>query len=247
MDFARPRGGHGPGRMSKAQALAHIALADGENFGEDTAIVFDPISNYAVTQYNHFGPRITAIENYLSSYDFSLGGIREPQNGERAEDTFGYVFGAVLKPDALARLRGIGILREISFAVAVPGARTVDLEAGRSLGDVLRAPLPEGVETISISISATATKNSHLGNAGVMGIVADLQRLGSNLHKAIVRGKPTLEDKIEEVDLIEERLSTTADLTVGAGRRYSRDDRWRALHHALDVWRREGQLAVPPQ
>lgn len=40
------------------------------------------------------------------------------------------------------------------MAISVPGALNADLAAGRSLTSVLRAPLPEGIETITLGISA---------------------------------------------------------------------------------------------
>jgi hypothetical protein len=69
MDFSRERGGHGPGRMSKRAALQNIQLGAGESFGEDTGIALDPQTGLAAVQYNHYGPRVTAIEDYLFAYD----------------------------------------------------------------------------------------------------------------------------------------------------------------------------------
>ena len=76
MDFARERGGHGPGRMAPNEALQEIPLRAGQNFGEDTGVAYDPASGHAAIQYNHYGPRAESIEEYLYTYDLSLGGLR---------------------------------------------------------------------------------------------------------------------------------------------------------------------------
>ncbi|WP_157776549.1 hypothetical protein [Nitratireductor aquibiodomus] len=56
----------------------------------------------------------------------------------------------------------------------------------------------------------------------------DLERLGSAVKRAVVKGKPTDAEKMESVNLIEERLQAEVNLTVGHGLRYVREDRWAA-------------------
>ena len=242
MDFARPRGGHGPGRMSRRRAIEHIQLDDDESFAEDTGIAFNSDTNYAAIQYNHFGPRVGAIENYLAGYDLSLGGIRSPENDERAQDLCGFSFGAVLRPDSFAKLRSFGIMRELSFTLAVPGVRAADLTAGRSLTQVLEAPLPQGIETLSVSMCATNKKSSRLARNTVIGFVQDLQRLGESLQMAKVKGRTASGDPLEQIDLIEERVSAEVRINVADGRRYSRSDRWAALTRTLMEWTENNQL-----
>jgi hypothetical protein len=242
IDFSRERGGHGPGRMSRAAGLSDINLRAGESFGEDTALAFDQASGFAAMQYNHVGPRTTAIEDYLFACDLSLGGLPPRQDGERDEDRFGFKFGALLKRDAEERLRRMGIIHEIEFSISVPGARATDLEAGRSLGDVLRVPLPDGVETMSITMTAAAGRDSALGRGGALGIVSDLQRVGASVKHALVKGRPTRDDPLDRIDLVSERVSRDEPLELGRSRRYSRTDRWQALTRVLRSWLDAGTL-----
>lgn len=242
IDFSKERGGHGPGRMSRAAGIADIDLREGESFGEDTAIAFDQASGFAAMQYNHVGPRHTAIEDYLYAYDLSLGG-QPREEGQRDEDRFGFRFAALLKRDALARLGRLGIVHEISFSVSVPAVRAADLEAGRSLGDVLRAPLPDGIETINISMKAAAGRDGALARGGAMGLIDDLQRVGAGVKHALVKGRATREDPIDRIDLISERVIKEVPLQLGPNRRYSRPDRWQALSQALREWLDAGALA----
>jgi hypothetical protein len=242
IDFSKERGGHGPGRMSRAAQLSDINLRVGESFGEDTAIAFDEASGFAAMQYNHVGPRTTAIEDYLFSYDLSLGGQPPRQDGEKDEDRFGFRFGSLLKADANERLGRLGIIHEVEFAISVPGVRAADLEAGRSLGDVLRVPLPEGIETMSITMKAAAGRDSALGHGGAMGLVNDLQRVGASVKHAVVKGRPTRDDPIDKIDLVSERISKEEALELGRSRRYSRADRWQALGRTLQSWLDAGAL-----
>ncbi|MCV0387135.1 MAG: hypothetical protein K5821_12000 [Nitrobacter sp.] len=242
IDLSRERGGHGPGRMSRAAGLSDIRLSVGESFGEDTAIAFDQASGFAALQYNHIGPRTTAIEDYLFAYDLSLGGLPPRQEGEHDQDRFGFRFGALLKHDAEERLRRMGIIHEIAFSISVPGARAADLDAGRSLGDVLSVPLPEGIETMCITMKAAAGRDSALGRGGTLGIINDLQRVGASVKHALVKGRPTRDDPVDKIDLVSERISKDVDLELGQNRRYSRADRWEALVYTLQAWLRAGAL-----
>ena len=56
MDFAKSRGGHGPGRMSRNRPLQVIRLNADEAFGEDTAVAYHLETGCAAVQYNHHGP-----------------------------------------------------------------------------------------------------------------------------------------------------------------------------------------------
>jgi hypothetical protein len=241
MDFSRERGGHGPGRMSRRAALQDIQLRGGESFGEDTGLAFDPQTGYAALQYNHYGPRVSAIEDYLYAFDESLGGLARPGPGQTPADVCGFRFGALLKRDAMRRLQRLGIIHEIDFAVSVPGAQAADLDEGRSLGQVLRAPLPEGVETISMTIKAAAGRGA-LGHGRAMSLIHDLLRIGAGLKQAIVKGRPTREDPLDKIDLVSERVLVEPSLTLGRSRRYSRRDRWAALSGALGNWIAAGVL-----
>jgi hypothetical protein len=168
LDFAHKRSGHGPGRASRNDPVTEFDLGAEEFFAEDTAVVYDPRSHYAAVQHNHYGPRVGTIERYLYAWDVRQGiGPAVPGVGD--QERAGFTFGAVLKPDAYARLRGLGIVRQIDFSVSVPGAREADLDEGRSLGQVLRAALPEGIETLSMTMTAQAPRNSALGQDGIWG------------------------------------------------------------------------------
>jgi hypothetical protein len=130
----------------------------------------------------------------------------------------------------------MGIIHEIDFAISIPGAQAADLDEGRSLAQVLRAPLPEGVEMVSMTIKAAAGRDGALGHGRAMGLINDLQRMGASAKQAVVKGRPTRDDPLDIVDLVSERIKVEPRLPLGAGRRYSKQDRWAALAAALRDW-----------
>jgi hypothetical protein len=234
LDFARPRTGHGPGHMAKSRPIQDFDLPDDEAFGEDTAVAFDPASGYAAVQYNHYGPRVSAIEQYLSVADRALG---------RDQLQWGYEFGAYLKPDAYRRLRGFGLVHEVDFTVALPAVGDAEFAQGESVQGFLRAPLPQGVETMSVQLKAGRGRDSALGRRGVLGIAEDLMRLGPALKSGSVRGRRD-DGQPDWVDLVKDQLVTERDVRAGRGQRFARPERWMALRDALGAWLATGQLPV---
>lgn len=243
-DIAVARTGHGPGRLPPNAPLAEFDLAEGESFGEDTALLFDPATGYLALQYNQVGPRIGRIEQYLHAADFSLGGLRPAQPGESLFDRCGFRFGAVLRPGAYAKLRSMHIVRKLDLAISLPGARAADRETGRSLSQVLDAPLPDGVENLHITMSAAPQRNGRLGRAGVMGWVDDALALGPAVQGLLVRGKVNEDTPIEDLDLLEQRLDYVVNIPVGPGGRFPRAARWEALQAAMSAWRDADALPV---
>lgn len=242
LDFAHRRVGHGPGRMAPDQPIRDIDLADGEHFGEDTAVVVDMQTGYAAVQYNHHGPKVTAIEEYLRLADMAVAGARVADGIN--PDRFGFTWGTHLNPDGYDRLRDLGIYREVSVQINVPGATQHDFIHGRALGQIIDHVVPEGTETVTLSFKAAAPRNSALGDQGVEGLLTDIRRLGDSVQKAVVKGRVGPREPIEEIDLIEEQLSRDVALRIARGERYAREDRWEALRTTLQLWTETDQLPV---
>lgn len=241
-DFANPRSGHGPAIMTEDSPLQGIRIENGQSFGEDTSMVIHQPTGYVALQYNHSGPRIGRISQYLYAADKSFGGLKQPGDGEAELQRCGFDFGAVLTPNAYDKLGRMGIVRHFEFSVSLPGVRAQDRELGRSLSEILDGPLPEGVETISIAMSAGRPRDSKLGRNGVMRIVDDLQRLSAFVTDAKVKGKQDPKMRMDEVDLISDRLYRDVRISIGDGQRYSSQDRWQKIGETLHEWLSNGSL-----
>lgn len=241
-DFTSRRSGHGPGKLSPEAEIADIELAEGDYFGEDTGIVYHPASRYLVVQYNHHGPKLPRISDYLYAADLSFGGLTTPAPGEVAGDYCGFRMGAVLRGDASARLAQMAIVKTFEFEISVPGIRAHDRSEGMSLMDAVTAPLPDGVDTVRVTIQTSKEQGGRLGRDGVMGFINEIRGLGGAVRGAFVRGKQAENTLTENVDLVEERLVAEALVNTGKGLRYSREDRWSALHRRIVAWLESDEL-----
>lgn len=245
-DFAAKRFGHGPGRMADHQPIAEIALGPGESFGEDTGLVCHVPSGHVAVQYNHTGPRVSRIAQYLFAADLSLGGQGPRPRGVRDEERYGFGLGAVLRRGAHQRIREMGLVRQLEFEVAVPGAHGDDIEAGQSLSGILNAPLPDGIERLRVTMIATEDRGSHMDRNEVMGFVNDLLDARRIVRHAKVKGRQFDLGQTEDLNLLDEQLSIAFDVPVGAGGRFARTDRWTALERALTGWIEGGDIAWQP-
>lgn len=241
-DFASKRFGHGPGRMADNAPLQEIALQQGESFGEDTGIIYDPRTNYLAIQYNHSGPRAARIQQYLFSADLSIGGLDPRPHGGRDEDRAGFRFGAILTPGAYDRVRDMGLVRQLEFEIAVPGARAQDIAAGRSLSGILDAPLPDGIEKLHVTMLANEGRDSHMEQGAIMGFIDDLMASRQIVKMAKVRGRAFDGATTEGLSLLDEQLTVDLQIPLGNGGRYSQDSRWTALQSAMAGWLEGGEL-----
>ena len=137
LDFSKARGGHGPGKLSKSAKISEIELQEGEDFGEDTGVLYNSSSGYAAIQFNAHGPRSSKIAEYLTLAEIHC-------NLRVGEDKHGFYFARVLNNDAYTRLRTSGLIKTLEFDVALPGATKEDLAMGKSLSQILDAPFPKG-------------------------------------------------------------------------------------------------------
>jgi hypothetical protein len=236
VDFARPRSGHGPGKMARARPLVDIPLEADAMFGEDTAMAYDPATGFAAIQFNPFGPRPTAIQQYLTAADLGFG-LLPQANGD-----FGFTFAPRFRAEAFRRLRDFGLVREIDFTISVAGVNRADFDAGRSVGSILSGPLPGGIQTVSIKMTAGRKRGDSLALDAAFAVLTDLERLGGDLVEGTVKGKRTPEDKTSSIDLVDERLSAEREIRPNRGHRFARPERWAALREALVEWRAAGQL-----
>ncbi|WP_425088007.1 hypothetical protein [Stappia sp.] len=245
LNFAFKRGGHGPGRYLEDRPLESFDVGENNSgFGEDTALIVHLPSSTVAVQYNHHGPKIKHIEQYLYAADLKEG-LSPAVDGVADEDRCGFEFGVVLTPDAMEKVRNFGLYRKINFTVAVPGVQRGDLERGRGLGEVLGAPFPEGVETLQMSIGATTKKGSRLSSVQSMRWIQDLLNLGpAVLKRAVVEGRPTEDDLTDPVDLIADRVCVERPIRLGHGLRYTVEDRWNALEQGWESMRERGLLPL---
>lgn len=231
LDFCKFRD-DGPGRASRQKAAESFALQDGEHFAEETAALYDPDSKALVLQYNHHGPRATAIADYLSIY----AGIQNER----------YSLLLQLNPSAQARLATKKRFTRLEYKVA-PAKLSADWKQQNvSMFTAMEKTQQVcGGDWISVSISledrsANTTLKLKDKLKGLLGLANEPREA---VDKLLVAGVDEQGTKIDPVDLLEESLVRTyKGLPRDAGKRIPVDNRWRSLQDAYNVWKQNGLI-----
>lgn len=224
----------GPGRASANQPIEDFDLQAHEGFGHETAACFD--GEFLILQYNHFGPRISRIREYLSQIGQQLAGPAGAGQGQVIN------FITVLKGDALDRLGRMGLVKSMEFSFYVPGVAAANDGAARpSLSGLLSNPLIGTAAKVRVQVSAARDRTSSLVINHVQQAIDDLIGVRDEVSELQIVAKEAEDSPREQVDFLDARLE--ADIPVQrTGRRYGRAERWVALRQALDTWRANGQL-----
>ena len=225
----------GPGRASIDAPIEDFDLQEEEGFGHETAFYFDASSQFLTLQYNHFGPRIARIQNYLYGFSRRLAG-----EGLEANQ-YGFGFIPVLKADAAERLSHMGIVKNIEVSFYVPGVLAQSNGERQSLNSLLDNPLVGSAEKIRLQLSAGRARGMSLAVTHVHQLITDLLGARDDVYDLNITAQETEDSSKEPVDFIEARLE--ADIPVArVGRRYGRTERWAALKQAYDIWTTNGNF-----
>lgn len=231
LDFTKLRFDHGPGRVKRTAPIRSFHLAEDEGFGEETAALYDPLTEHIVIQYNHNGPRASAIAEYLS--------LCEPDIDRNFE------FLPKLDGNVQVKFAKQGILKKLTFRIAAPSPTSAMREAGVSVGRAIDLSDEVGAHSIDVTLSAGRGK---LHDNRVRHIVNNLLRFRDNdrrhdsneLSALRVHGKVDEVSPIEELDFLVPKISMEIDgIQRDDGLRYTRDSRWSALLRARNGWSSE--------
>lgn len=229
LDFVKVRMEHGPGKVGVNTPIQGFALANNEGFGEETAALYDPVRDFMLVQYNHYGVRGPTIERYLNSYD----------------DTFPEQFGLDIKLDdtAEAKLAAKQFITKLKVKIA-PGQMTaahrhnnVSLQRALELNDA------QGGNTVEFEITATRGQCLAPGAIGRMMNTlrnwrqADRDEGTGVLPQFQVEAKANLADRAERIDMLLPALEVSIDgVILGPDRRYTIASRLQALARARAGW-----------
>jgi len=230
LDFVRLRFEHGPGRASARTPLEGFELAEGDGFGEETAMLFDPKTGSLFMQYNHFGVKESAAEAYFSMFD-----------DQRA---YGFEFLPALDSSVEAKLASASQFSKFTMKVAPAGInkdlRKSNVSLGRALdiADELRAPVVE--LTVGVGHARTGLPVPSVHDA--VNFVKRMIRVSpDSVLRAGVVGKDMSNDDApsEFLDLIAPKKVWDFDnLELGSDLRYTQSSRFNALERARLDWLR---------
>lgn len=228
LDLVRIRTNHGPGKVGRDSPVTGFDFAPGEGFGEETAALFDPSTDYMLVQYNHVGVRAGAIAEYLSVYD--------PYSSNA------YQLRPKFASDVETRLRRQTITKDITFQIDLPKMTSTDREYGHDLASAIEFGREKGAERVTVSISVHGRSRDKGLRAGAKQTISSLRRLmGSDpdaVRRLEISGKEDADAITETLNLVAHRLTEEfGDLRLGADLRYPRAERWRALERAKNGWK----------
>lgn len=229
LDFVKRR--HvGPGRVRVDGEIDGFEFADGEDFGEETAALFDVRRGWLLVEFNQHGTRSSSIADYLNGFD------HDPESDLLVE--------AVLDSAAEARLRRRQVISKVSLKVRTSPQITAMLrDEGGALGEALeRAARGAQATYLDLELSVGRRHGEGLGGNPL----ALLRRLAiegdsRDVKKVRVTARSDEAGAAEVFDLLRHRVKnqySSDDLEVVDGR-YTQDSRWRALMRVHVGWAQE--------
>jgi hypothetical protein len=224
LNFVRMRDGHGPGKVSKTEALSGFDLAENEYFGEDTAVLYDASTGYAIVQYNHWGVRVSGLEAYFSQY--------------RDDVTNLYTLKPKLDLTAERRYQNQNITRRIEIGIDLTKMQNADLKARRSLTQMAEIGNEIGADRLYMTLTiGSRDRRSRLKDSAKKLVDAVRAKLdGEAIVKLTAYGAERPDQPFEAVDLLEEKLEHLEEVQVGLDRRISFENRIKALRRAKSKW-----------
>jgi len=228
IDFVRIRTSHGPGKVGRDTQVEGFEFKDNEGFGEETAALYDPVSNFILIQYNHHGVRAGNIADYLTDYDATRRNV--------------YTFKPKFDDDVERRLHNQEIIRKVNISIDMTKMSEQDKLRGRALSDALDYGRSNNAEKMKIEISVQRENKGGLSLTNVKETLRNILDIRGQNPEAIpkieVSGKESLDSVIEVLDLTGHRLFVEFnDLKLGVDLRFPRCERWGALLRAKNEWK----------
>lgn len=227
LDFCKLRA-EGPGRASARERTRGFDMGEDERFSEETAAIYDEQSGYMAIQYNHYGPRATAIEEYLSVF---------------AGQGCGYEFAIQLDPAVQARLAQKTIFSKLAYRVAPARLTSHWREENVSMTRAIRSQQEVfGGEWVTVEVSMSRQRAPSLKLLeNLKGLIGLTQESDDAVSRLQVSGKDRSDAPIEKIDLLHGKLVKVFDrLAIGADRRVSQNLRWTCLEDAINDWKASG-------
>lgn len=231
-DFTKVRYDGGPGKASEGTPVESFEMAGGYGFAEETAMLYDPNTDYVVMQYNHYGPRAQSISDYLSVFD-----LEQPNS---------YQFLLQLNATAQARLKSKTIFTRLKIRIAPAKLSDAFRKANVALVTALESQATfVGGDFVIVEVGL---ERENKGSLKLKKWLPNFIKMANQEPEAVsaltISGRDGVDQPIDPVDLIHERLETVIqDMPLDAGLRYPTEDRYKALRRAHNGWKKDGNIA----
>jgi hypothetical protein len=229
LDFVYFRDTHGPGKAGRNVAIQGFDMQADDFFGEETAALYDPATDYMILQYNHHGVKAKSVRSYLNNFF----------EGERAPSDYELVM--KLDAESEAKLAAKQHITKARFKIAPVQMTAAHRAAGVSLDRVLR--LNESHNGVSIEVTISAERGNRLEQLGEMldglrGLMRADQEQGTHVVSQFeLDAKAHLDERAEKIDMLLPGLVLeVSDIEQGLDRRLTLASRWNALVRAKRGW-----------
>ena len=214
---------NGPGRVHPAQPIQGFAFNPGEQFGEETALLYVERTKRMLIQYNHNSVRAGSIQQYLNLF--------------HANPDHAHFLDVMIDPNAMRRLQQKQQFHRVELSIAVEKLTPSDRQRGLSVMAAIDATQDLGARNLEISFSMGHGRNAGMKKEKVDGlmnwVMHLLRRNPDALSKAKMSGKENIDGVSEVLDLLHQRLTFDAgELDISNDRRISLDLRCAALDRA---------------
>lgn len=228
IDFVVFRNQHGPGKGSRMSPVQGFTFEDGESFCEQTACLYDPKKGYLALQYNHYGVRSMAIQNYFSSY------LDDPD--------FTFELLPKYDDDTMRRFNNKASTKRVEFTIDTRFMTAADRKANVSLNNALNIGDTSGGEKISIQISAGLGSKKSLKESALK-LIEKLRLKSIDDPDAVKKLKVGIQENIDGktvlLDLIGHRLRQEfTNMLAGKDLRFPQQDRYDAVTKAYNGWKK---------
>jgi len=225
IDFGSFRGGSGPGKATLEEPIEGIDIGNDQDFVEETACIFDPDSNHLIVQYNHYGAKIGAIQEFFNTFN--------------NQGNFYFDFIPAYDADTEQQFENRQANRRIKFAIDPRMFDEGDFQRGTPLASAIAMGRDTNSARLELSISVSRERNRRLSQL-TDGILTALKNKAENEPDAVSKlevGIENIDGRLQVLDLIGQRLLRTFDIELGNDRRLPRNDRYAALELSLNEWR----------
>jgi hypothetical protein len=222
MDFVKLRDTHGPGKAARDTAVSDLAIAPDEVFTEEAAALYIPEKKWLIVQYNHYSVKASMIAGYFTAF--------------ANNQTNAYELKIKLDADAERRFLAQNEVRKMEIGLDLTQMRAADRALGMGLGEIARIGADLDGAKLKLVLSVGAERNRRLVGQIKDGIMQMIRRTNM-VTSAEIAGRETPDGHVDVVDLLDEKLSVDAHITIGPGRRLDQAERFRALRNAWIGWR----------
>lgn len=224
LDFAKLRYIHGPGKGSKSKAVQGFSFEGDETFCEETAVMYIPSTKHLLVQYNHYGVRYSAIEEYFSKYIESENNI--------------YEFSPKYDADTERLYEQRTLTKKLVLSIDPRHLSAADRKAGTAVAEAINIGDKSNAGAVELTISAGAGKKGKLTEY-IDRTIALARKLYEDNPDSVskIKASVSIDHKVKVLDLITQRLKLDfGDLPVGEDKRWARTDRYRGLERAKKGW-----------